>query len=276
MKTFAKSALAAVLAVSVVPAFAGEAPFSRAYSVETSPAGRFEVEQTVRHRTGRAAGSYSALDFATEVSYGFTEHFEGAFYLKYGRLDARGVADDEQTPGGMTRRLTALHGAAAEFIAAVLDPDRDPFGLAFYYEPEFSLHERDDGASIREFENEYRLMVQKDFLQDRLMLLYNLVLAPGFKKTAGETAWKGSLEFANELGVSFRFVPGWSAGWEFRNLNELEGFDRHEKSVYWTGPALNYNAGRAWFTLGLLGKAHAVPSAAGEKWETTLKFGFPF
>jgi len=259
-----KTLLAALFAVSVVPALAGESPFSRAYSVETSPAGRFEVEQTVRHRTGRATGSYSALDFASEVSYGFTDRIEGAFYLKYGRLDMDG------------RHQLALHGVAAEFIAKVVDPDSESFGLGFYYEPEFSIHERGDGSSMREFANEYRVLLQKDLLQDRLMLLYNLILEPEFKKASGATDWQGALVFANELGISYQFVPGWSAGWEFRNLNALADFSRHEKSVYWTGPALNYDAGRTWFTLGVLGKVHAVPDTAGEKWETSLKFGYPF
>lgn len=271
-----KAILAAVLAVCAVPAFAGEAPFSRAYSVETAPAGRVEVAQWVRHRTGRATGSYSALDFASEVEYGFTDRLQGAFYLRYGRLDMSGVPDDEGTPGGVSRRQLALHGVAAEFIVKVVDPDSESYGLGFYYEPEFSTHERDDGAPMREFGNEYRVLLQKDLLQDRLMLLYNLILEPEFKKAAGETTWKGSLVFANELGVSYQFVPGWSAGWELRDFNELEDFNRHEKSVYQMGPALGYNAGRSWFALGVLGKVRAYPREAGEKWETTLKFGYPF
>lgn len=253
-----------LLAICARPAAAGEAPFSRAYTVETASKGQVEFEQVVRHRTGCATGRYSALDFASEVEYGFTDRFQSSFYLKYGRLDT----DD--------RHQFALHGVAAEFIITVRHPDSDPIGLGFYYEPEFSMHERDDGSSMREFENEYRVMVQKDLMQDRLMLVYNLVLEPEFKKSPGETSWKGSLVFANEAGVSFKFVDHWSAGWEFRNLNELADFNRHEKSVYWTGPAINYNAGRTWFTLGVLGKVHAVPSVAGERWETTLKLGYPF
>jgi hypothetical protein len=300
MKTLA-AAIVAVLAVAA-PACAGESLFSRVYTVETVPAGHYELEQSVRRREGRSFGSYAAEDFASEVEYGFTDSFQGAFYLRYGRIDATGAPDDSDPDGatGFTRHMTYFQGGSAEFIYRVLNPVKDPIGLAFYYEPALEIHDQHDGLSYRNFENEYRVLLQKNFLDDQLILVYNPVFEFEFFNYLGSANdaagtgpnWNPELDFNNELGVSYRFAPDWYGGWEFRNHNEINGFRGHDHSVYWTGPALHYANQKSWVTVGVLRQFYGVPSGTDdsgsyigpkgqflhshEKWETTIKVGFPF
>ena len=222
MKLRSTALLGASLLALSLPAFAGEGLFRRVYTVETVPQGHWEVEQTVLYRTGRAYGSYNAVDLRSEVEYGFTDNFQGAFYLLTGKIDATNAPDDNdpsgdvpQAQGGINRHLWYFQGVSGEFIYRVLNPVKDPIGLAFYYEPTFEIHDQHDGLSYRNFENEYRVMLQKNFLDDKLIVAYNMVAELemyryfgngdiGDPNTAGPN-WTAEFDWNNELGVTYRF-----------------------------------------------------------------------
>jgi hypothetical protein len=278
-------------------ASAGEGLFSRVYTTETVPAGHFELEQTIRNRDGRAYGSYSAFDSRSEFEYGFTDFFQGAFYVSTGYISAQGAPDDDEPDGatamGFTRSGWFVESLSAEFIYRVLSPIKDPIGLAFYYEPGLDFNDLHNGKPYDlTFENEYRVLIQKNFLDDQLILAYNLVLETEFIRFKGDPTWKGELDWNNEIGLTYRFVPNWFAGLEARNHNEVSNFEAHDHSVYWAGPAVHYANERFWATLGVLRQVYGDPSGIGpdglnigdnhlflrshELWETTLKAAVTF
>jgi hypothetical protein len=276
-------------------AYAGEGLFSRAYTTETVPQGHFELEQSARWRDGRAFGTYNSLDFASEFEYGFTDNFQGALYINTQYLHANGAPDDNDPQGetGFYRNQFFLQGVAAEFIYRILSPISDPIGLALYYEPEIGFYDMHNGdKEYNSFSNEYRLLLQKNFMGDQLILVYNLVgEIEYFRYSPGDTNFLGELDWNNEIGASYRFAPNWYGGWEIRNHNEFGNFYSHDHSVFWTGPAIHYGGPKWWGTLGILRQFYGDPSgydSAGsyigddlflhshEAWETTAKVGIPF
>ncbi|HEX4497869.1 MAG TPA: DUF6662 family protein [Thermoanaerobaculia bacterium] len=291
-----RSVLLAGLAAFAVamPSHGGEGLFSRVYTVETVPQGHFEVEQLVRDREGRAFGSYNSIDLKTELEYGITDKFQLALYLNTGHISAHNSPDDDDPQGatGFTRNASYLQSIAAEFIYRIYNPVSDGIGLAFYLEPEYDFTDLHNGLPYdTTFENEARMLVQKNFLDDRLIIAYNLILEGEFIRFKGDDQWAGELDFNNEIGVSYRFASNWYGGLEARNHNELGDFHNHEHSVYWAGPALHYGGQKAWATLGVLRQVYGRPSGTAdngsyigddlflrshEKWETTFKIGIPF
>lgn len=280
--------------VASVPAQAGEGLFSRVYTTETVPKGHFELEQIVRRRSGRAFGSYSAFDLRTEFEYGITDNFQAAFYVNYGHLNAAGAPDDDDPDGatGFTRTTSYLQGYSFEFIYRLLSPITDPVGLAFYMEPEIHLHDPHNGLQYSHtYSTEYRILLQKNFLDDQLILAFNTVLEIEFIRFLGQDNWRGELDWNNELGASYRVAPNWYLGLELRNHNEIGDFRKHEHSVYWAGPAIHYGGPKLWATLGIMKQIYGTPNGTDtngtfignnlflrshENWETTLKVAVPF
>jgi hypothetical protein len=284
-----------ILPPFALQAMAGEGLFSRAYTTETVPGGHYEIEQAARWRSGRANGTYNALDFRSEFEYGFNDNFQGALYLNSQYIHADNAPDDNDPLGetGFFKNQFAITGISAEFIYRILSPVSDPIGLAFYYEPELDFYDIHNGdKEYNSFSNEYRILVQKNFFEDQLIVVYNLVAEiEFFRYSPGNTNYFGELDWNNELGATYRVASNWYAGLEFRNHNEVGNFYSHDHSVFWVGPAIHYGGPKFWATLGLLRQIYGDPSgydAAGsyigddlflhshEAWETTLKVGVPF
>jgi hypothetical protein len=142
------------------------------------------------------------------------------------------------------------------------------------------------------FANEFRVILQKNFFDDMLILAYNAVAEIEYIRFDGDSNWSGELDWNNELGATYRVFPNWYMGLEARNHNEIGDFKVHEHSVYWAGPAIHYGGEKFWATLGFLYQVYGVPHGVDadthlsvgdhrflrshEKLETTLKVGMPF
>jgi hypothetical protein len=280
-------------------AVAGEGLFSRTYTTETVPAGHFELEQTIRNRTERAFGTYTAFDFKSEFEYGITDNFQVAFYVNTQYMHAVNAPDDNDPsgdqPGGLGFNSNGwnLSSLSTEFLYRIWSPVSDPVGLAFYIEPEYDFHDIHNGdQEFNSMEMEFRFLVQKNLLEDQLVLAYNMVFEfEYFRYQDGDTPFLGELDWNHELGASYRFASNLYGGLEFRNHNEVGNFYSHDHSVYWAGPVFHYGGPKMWATLGLLWQFSGNPDgydSAGsyqgdglflhshERYETTLKVGFPF
>jgi hypothetical protein len=280
-------------------AFAGEALFARTYTVETVPKGHFELEQVVRNRTQRSFGEYNSYDFKNEFEYGFTDNFQGAIYLNSQYLYAKNAPDDNDAEGktasGFSRDAFFLQSITLEFIYRVLNPITDPVGVAFYFEPEWWFYDIHNGDKTYDsMGNEFRLLIQKNFFEDQLILAYNFIVETEYFRYAGrETQWMGEFDWNNELGVTYRIASNWYAGLEARNHNELGSFYSHDHSVFWAGPVIHYGAEKLWATLGVMKQIYGNPSGfdsvngwdngpngyflhSHEMWESTFKLGLAF
>lgn len=251
---------AAITLASAGPAVAGEALFGYVYTTDVMPKGKYEVEQWITDREGQAHGRFHDVQMRTEVEYGVTDNFQLAGYVNYSDLNA-----SRNSVAGLTEGLDipADHdptkpyhkfrydGISAEAVWRVLSPYKDPIGLAFYVEPE---------VGPRENALEVKVLAQKNYLDDRLVLAANLWTEIEKEKVEGE-GWEKASVWELDLGASYRFRPNWSAGLEFRNHNEFTGWtldhSNQEHTAFFFGPNIHYAGERWFFTATALYQLHA-------------------
>jgi len=268
--------LAALLAVAALAgggARADEPLFGYVYTTDLLPRGKWEVEQWITDREGQAHGRFHHIHFSTEVEYGLEDNLQVAVYVNSQYADESANSVRHLTEGieipwhhdpAKPYSAWAFDGFSAEVVYRVMSPYLDPVGLAFYVEPEISSS--DSGLELR-------AIVQKNFLDDRLVLAGNFWVE--FEREAGSNlVVPGSADIPDgakvaatmaefDLGASWRFAPNWSVGLEFRNHNEYEGWTlshgHQEHTAFFLGPNIHYGAERWFFTLSVLRQLGAVP-----------------
>src|SRR6266480_4914505 len=99
IKTFLLNSVFMIMSIALtaVSAVADEPPFGYIYTTDSIRKGEWEYEQWNTLRTGKAAGSYTSIDFLNEFEHGFTDDFSGAFYLHSSYLHTRAVPDPDDS-----------------------------------------------------------------------------------------------------------------------------------------------------------------------------------
>ena len=255
----------------VAPARADEPLFGFVYTTDLLPKGEFEIEQWLTWRRQKAHGSFNVWEHRTEFSYGALDDLQLSLYANYSQTEARQNAVDGTTtppesfadftvddPNG---RIRASHfiGVSAEVIYRLLSPYTDPIGLAFYFEPTI-------GRKLRDFEE--KVIVQKNFFDDRLVLAGNITFEQELRRLNGDPTadpsepesashWDKESDVKLSLGASYRFASNWSIGAEFVHEREFSRLifwngNYATNSAFYLGPTLHYGGERFFFTLTLL------------------------
>jgi hypothetical protein len=187
----------------------------------------------------------------------------------------------------------ALRGLSAEFKYQLLSPYKDGFGLTLYAEPAWSrIH--GGGEKGTELELEFKALVQKNFLDDRLIWAANFTFEPEWEKEkevdeitgAAETEWEKELKLEISSGLTYRVANGWYAGAEGRYASVYpdwtNGLHRETYAVF-AGPVVHYGGKNWWATLSYQPQLFGSPSPGGgraldeyEKRELRLKVGYNF
>jgi hypothetical protein len=258
------------------------------------PENTWEIAQSVRNRIERSFGSYSAFDCRTQYEYGIYNNLQFSLYLNSLFLDAKD-APDEHPPAGtnkFTRQSNVVQGVSFEFLYRLLSPIKSPVGLALLYQLQFDFYDSQDALQYRDARvHEFRLILQKNFLDDSIVTVFNIVGAVKSSRYQGQEGWSNNLGWNNELGINYRFASNWFTGFEIRNQNDFTDYHKHKRSLYWAGPNVHYGARRFWATLGALTQVYGTPNGtdekgtfignnqylkSSEKWEIFFKAGFPF
>ena len=240
----------AALALSQ-PAAAGDSPFGYVYTTDTHPKGQREVEQWITRRHGQSRGDYDAWVLRTELEYGVTDNLQTALYANYSHVNAlHNRPNDTTGPGAFVPdsvdpdaryKSTFFESISNEWIYRVLSPYKDPIGLALYVEPTY-------GPKKRELEG--KVILQRNFLDDRLVWAANFSAAREKEKFHGEWEQEGELE--STTGVAYRFAPRWHAGLEYRNHRGYEGYglssSKRAFSANFFGPSVHYSDKSWWVT----------------------------
>jgi len=249
-------ALVALIFVSFTPfAVAGDSPFGYVYTTDVHPKGNWEVEQWVTNRHGQSQGTYDAWQYRTELEYGLTDNLQVSLYANYAHVNAyRNRTDGTTGPGAFIPddvdpdnrySKTFFESFSNEWIYRVFSPYKDPVGLAFYIEPSV-------GSNTREFEA--KVLLQKNFLEDQLIWAANLTAAYEKERFHGE--WEKESEAELATGISYRFVPRWNAGLEYRHHRGYEGYgfgaDKREYAANFFGPSVHYADKSWWVTVSYL------------------------
>jgi hypothetical protein len=273
--------------LAATPAYADEQYFGYTYSSEVLGKGETEAELWATDRRGKAEGHFDAQDYRLELEHGFTNRLTVAGYADFAGHHIRGLDDED------IDRDFAFRGLSAEFKYNVLSPYKDGIGLTLYAEPGWSrIH--GGGERGTEYELELKAILQKNFLQDRLIWAANFTFEPEWEKetevdeVSGETEseWEKELKLEVSSGLSYRFAPGWFAGVEGRYASVYpdwtNGLHRETYAVF-AGPSIHYGARKWWATLSYQPQLFGSPSPQGnraldeyEKRELRLKIGYNF
>jgi hypothetical protein len=278
-----------------LPARAGEPLFGYTYTTDLLPKGKVEAEQWITLREGQAKGGvFHDIQLRSEIEYGLTNNLQISGYLNtsyiyanrnsvFGTTQGLDIAPSADPARPFSR--ARFDSVSAEFIWRVLSPYKDPIGLAFYIEPEIGPRER----AI-----EFRVLAQKNFIDDRLVIAGNAFVAFEREAEDGEVRLATQLEF--DAGISYRFAPRWSAGVEYRNHNEFAGHtlarSAQEHTAHFFGPNVHYASQKFYVTLAVLRQIGArgfndeqreniqgglLYGDEHSRWDgIRLKFGVPF
>jgi hypothetical protein len=248
---------AAVLAMPAI-AHADEPLFGFVYTTDLLPKGGREAEQWVTLREGRSNGEFHLIQTRTELSYGVADNFQLSGYLDLAHADVKNngpdgttippeiFADYEADPNKRFSK-TRLQDISVEAIYRFSSPYTSPVGAALYFEPSI-------GPRAREIET--KLILQKNFIDDRLVFAFNATLAYEWRKLhADPEAEPGSIEarvhWDKETDVNFglagsyRFTSNWSFGGEIQNEREWAGLnpfnaDKRINQAWYAGPTIHY------------------------------------
>jgi hypothetical protein len=285
------SAIAAFtgLLAFATPAHADEQYFGYTYSAEVLPKGKTEAELWATDRRGKAEGHYDAQDYRVELEHGFTDRLTVSGYANFASHHIHGDPGLDRTDSDF-----AFQGLSAEFKYNILSPYKNGIGLTLYAEPGWSRIHSVEGEKGTEYELELKAILQKNFLDDRLIWAANLTFEPEWEKEkevdensgAIETEWEKELKLEASTGLSYRVAPGWYAGIEGRYASVYpdwtHGLHRETYAVF-AGPAIHYGGKKWWATLSYQPQLFGSPSQGRsraldeyEKRELRLKIGYNF
>lgn len=278
---FLAPALLCALAVAA-PASADENIFAYSYGTETLPKGGNEAYLWATDRRGKGQGDYNAQDYELEFEHGFTDHFQGSFYLTF---QSNHIAGLEPELDDRSRDF-AWNGAKGALKWAVASPYSDGLGVALYLEPGFSRFSAKSGERETKLFLETKLLLQKNFMNDRLTWVGNVTAEQEFEHEEGDE-WESELEFELSSGLAYNVAPGWHVGAEGRYTSAYEDFPNEvERSDYalFFGPTVHYATRKWWATLSYQPQVSGGPKvrsgdlnlAAYEKREIRLKLGYNF
>lgn len=235
-------------------ALAGEGVFGWIYTLDLQPKGAAEIEQKIDYTTGQASGSYNLWKSKTGVEYGLTNDVQITGYLDAYSVNAKqnyhqcdeiapctaGFGVPESANGLNSYSKTAISGGSAEVIWRLTNPVTSPIGVGLYFEPSIGTL----SESV-----ELRLLLQSNFLDDRLILAANFIAeTEKFKFDPAETIYESSFDI--RYGASYRFAPNWFAGVEGRFHNDFEGswYGKQIQRANFIGPNLHYGGKDFWVT----------------------------
>jgi hypothetical protein len=277
--------------LAATPAQADESLFGYTYGAETLPKGETELELWATDRRGKDKGHYDAQDYKLELEHGFTNRFTVSGYANFASHHIRGLDPEFER----VDRDFGFQGVSAEFKYNVLSAYKDDIGLTVYAEPGWSRIRKLEGDRVTEYELELKAILQKNFLDDRLIWAANLTLEPEWEheKEVDETSGEIKKEWAKELavevttGLSYRVAPGWFLGVEGRYHSEYpdwaNGLHREHYALF-AGPSIHYGGRKWWITATYLPQIYGLPHEPGsslhleehEKRELRLKIGYNF
>lgn len=266
MINHSKLALAATLAAALLStAHASEPVFGYTYLADTLPANALEAEVWSTYRTKKSQGTYKLLQNRAELEYGVTDRWTVSLYLNQYAVTAENnnstasrnnytaVGDgDEVTGGGPVTfgsyvpfldklplpaaryKKSAFEGVSVENVYQFLSPYKDGVGLAGYVE---YTH----GQRVRELE--LKAIVQKNFMEDRLILAGNVAVELE-RENWSQLGFEKESKVALSGGASYLFAPGWRAGLELRNERGYKGHsfgsNHRDYSAWFAGPNLMF------------------------------------
>ena len=230
---------------------ADDQPFLAVYSTDIDSKGEREVEQWLGWKTGQRGASYNDFLSRNELEYGITDDVQGSLYFNYEWQQLQ-----THSPPFHSATESAV-GLSGELIWRLLNVDFAPFGLALYAEPAWSSNEA---------EVETKVLLQKNFLNDRLRWVTNVNFEDDWDRDSSTWTNHSALEF--DMGLTYAVRPQLSAGFEFDNERAFDGLvmggsARELASAFFLGPTINFEPVPWKITIGTQAQLPWATSPAG-------------
>ena len=236
------AAIAAVLFNAGLPttARASDQPFLTLDATDIEPELGRELEQSFSWTAGKTNQSFNAIEGETEFEYGLSDRIQLAAAAEYDWTRTR----DHAVPGSQAIGGTAFDAVRAEMIYQAMNVYFDPIGLGFVVSPRI-------GRNLRDVET--KVLVQKNFLNDRLRLVTNLGVNFGTERNLG--AWSDVSALTFDAGIAYNVTWEWSAVLEFNAEHDYDGLllngrAKPTSSTFYIGPTIQYVTLPWRFTLG--------------------------
>ena len=279
-----------LLTTFTLPSYAGEGVFGWIYTLDLQPKGKAEFEQRANWNH-QQNGEYNDVRMRSEIEYGLTDNTQIGGYLNFQYVNAFQNDRFHQTAGALIPENINIDNRYSKFrydslsleaIWRIMNPVTDSFGLGIYIEPEI-------GPKINELEA--RILLQKNLIDDRLILASNLVFVTEKDSVANKQNPEKASHFDLLLGASYRFAPKWSAGFDYRYHNDYAGYFYQQvtQHAHFIGPNLHYANADWWTTVALRHQLSGTCHNAGElecangyvlddhgRDELIVKVGIPF
>lgn len=250
--------LAAALLVTAAPARADENLFGYLSGAETLPQGSWEAYQYVTQRSDKGQGHYRAMDYKTEVEWGWTHRLTVSGAIKAMSIDTSGLLIDGYLPADKEFG-PKLSGFELGLKYNFLSPAKDDFGLAGKLELSRDWIDPHSGQDKRKVSVEASLLAQKYFMEGQVVWVGNLGLESTYARRSAvdnlPAGFDWSLDPETEIeikagtGLSWRFAPNWYVGAEVAYEAEYETEVGQERWSVFAGPTLHYGGQKWWATL---------------------------
>lgn len=275
--------------LSIQTASAGEALFGWVYTLDIQPKGKYEFAQHTQWNH-KQKGDYDNVFLRSELEYGLTDNIQIAGYANFDYIKATRNDRNGETAGSKIPEAIDLTKGYSKFrydsvsfetLWRIMNPYTDIIGVGLYVEPTLGY----DSKSI-----ETRLIVQKNYIDDKLILAANFQFETEKDEIATNSTPEKASHFDILAGASYRFAPNWSGGFDYRYHNDFSGYFYQESTqhAHFIGPNIHYGTTNWWATLALRhqlhGDCHGVGSgecAGGRvlddhgRDELMFKFGIP-
>jgi hypothetical protein len=256
---FVAAALIAVVAGSVASeSRADEEIFGYVKGAEPLPKGALELVQWVTVRSDKGIGHYRAYDTKTELEYGFTDKLSGEIDILGMGINTSGILIDGYVPGDKEYGLK-LSGVEGSLKYNFLSAAKDPIGLSTYFAITLQTLDPHSGQDKDIFSTELKLLLQKFFLDDQLIVVANIGMESTMAKRKPiadlpvDFDWptdpEMEIEFLGALGISYRFAPNWFVGLEAIYDEEHETEIGLERWSIQAGPNVHFASKKWWATL---------------------------
>lgn len=260
-----------LLFVVVFDSFADEQLFGYVQGAETIPKGQTQVYQWLTERNGKSDGTYVGRDYRTEIEYGLSNRLQSSFYINASGHDISNAhSNSEEHSEGLSsdfpNKSTSLefNGFSNALKYILLSPYKPNklggVGLALYVEPGYSTVHKVTGEKMHEYSVETRFIIQKNFLEDRMVFAFNVNSEFEKRKMRGESEWEDEVALEFTSGLTYLFRPNWYFGFESRYHSEYPGLMGRNKFLlspnygpreHWAvflGPVVHYAAKKWWIT----------------------------
>jgi hypothetical protein len=244
-------------------------------------AGDKELETETTGRWGKRTGSYTALSHMLTLEYTPFENVR----LEMGTIQS--YHDISGVPELDDLRRGAFEGVSLEVRYRLLSREQSRIGLTILAEPHWSRVDDTSGQPVNQYGVGLGLLIDKDFIPNRLIAALNLLCDPEAKRFQDMGEWSREVTYGVGVGLMNQTWPGVFVGAEARYLRQYEsfGFNRFAGHAVFVGPNIFITAFERWritatWTIQVSGAAAGDSSTLDlvnfERHQARLRIGYYF